>query len=152
VDTAADWLRGSKEIQGNILAKFPDQHQCFLMLRFSDTGNAKAWLGQLGPQLTPTGLMSGMRARGGITVHESAVLSAAADSLGLAVSFTYRGLQALRPDNASQLESFASFRHGPASRAAGLRDLGSSDPRHWLFGRADQAIDALVTIAASEAK
>jgi len=41
---AAAPLRASEEIQGNVLAPFPEEHQAFLMLSLADPGGARRWL------------------------------------------------------------------------------------------------------------
>jgi len=134
---AAAPLRASEEIQGNVLAPFPEEHQAFLMLSLADPGGARRWLRRVLSGITATA-----QANAAPVAGESAVYR----SLGL----SYRGLGRLSPAALAGLEAFEAFRQGPAARAAKLRDRGPGAPERWAFGGPGQApVDVLLTLASS---
>jgi Dyp-type peroxidase family len=131
-------LRSSRQIQGNILAPFPDEAQAFLCLHFGVPGaaaGARAFLGELLAVLTTL-----------------ADLLQAPPRVCCGVGLTSSGLAHLAPEWTRGLEaSFPAFHEGPARRAPKLRDHGPSLPETWRFGGPRQpAVDALVTLAATE--
>jgi Dyp-type peroxidase family len=134
---AAAPLRASEEIQGNVLAPFPEEHQAFLMLSLADPGGARRWLRRVLPGITATAQVNAAPVDG-----EEAVFR----SLGL----SHGGLGRLSPAALAGLESFEAFRQGPAARAGKLRDRGPGAPERWNFGGPNQApIDALLTLAST---
>ena len=138
---AAAPLRASEEIQGNVLAPFPEEHQAFLMLSLADPGGARRWLRRVLSGITATAQVNAAPG-GGTVAGESAVYR----SLGL----SYRGLGRLSPAALAGLEAFEAFRQGPAARAAKLRDRGPGAPERWAFGGPGQApVDALLTLAST---
>lgn len=146
------------EIQGNILAGFNKDHQTFLFLQFPTTDGqhdgqrARAWLGDLLPRVassrdvaTFNEQFSHARANNG--GDDPTDLKA----LWVGLSLTGHGLLALASDLQADLANPAfrldALTRGAAepARIAALRD---DDPADWVVGRADQDIDALVTVAA----
>ncbi|MEA2601354.1 MAG: hypothetical protein QOF89_2346 [Acidobacteriota bacterium] len=126
-------LRSSEEIQGNVLAPFPDGEQAFLFFHFAEPAAARALLAELLPGITTTArlLQSPPRACRG-------------------VGLTATGLLKLAPEWASDLELFVAFREGAAARAPRLRDQGASAPERWVFGAPHEAtVDLVLTLAAS---
>jgi Dyp-type peroxidase family len=145
-------LRGSGEIQGNILAGFSKDHQTFLFLQFPDTASARAYLGELTPRIATTSQVetfnaqfsNARRLNGG---DDPEHLKAVWVNIGL----THHGLTLLEPTLAGDLQSFGAFQQGPVARAEALRDTGLSDPSRWVFGGPGQAtIDAILTVAADD--
>jgi Dyp-type peroxidase family len=127
-------LRSSEEIQGNILASFPDGQQAFVGFHFGPPAGARAFLAELLPGLTTT-----------------AMLLQSPPRVCRGVGIAFSGLSQLAPEWVSDLGPFLAFREGAAARAPKLRDHGSSAPEHWRFGGPHQpAIDAVLTLAASD--
>ncbi len=132
-------LRASEEIQGNVLAPFPEEHQAFLMLSFADPGGARRGLRRALSGITTTAQANAAPV-GGPAVYRS---------LGLC----HRGLARLSPAALAGLEAFEAFRQGPAARAAKLRDRGPGAPERWVFGGPGQApVDALLTLASASSE
>ena len=128
-------LRSSCEIQGNILEKFPEENQAFILFGFSDPVPAKRWLKSLLPEISTTALLTR-------DVRKSAGQSYCA--LGL----TYHGFAILSAELVAELEPFKAFCEGPALRAPKLRDSGPSDPNQWIFGGPSRAqVHAVITLA-----
>ena len=133
-------LRASEEIQGNVLAPFPEEHQAFLLLSFADAGSARRWLRRVLPGVSTTAQVSEAPELGGPAVFRS---------LGI----TYRGLGLLEPSALAGLEALEAFREGPCVRAAKLRDRGPGAPERWKFGGPEQPpVDALLTLASVSAE
>jgi len=138
------------EIQGNILAGFNKDHQSFLFLRFADQSSGRAWLSALGPRIATTKQVStfneqfsrARRARGGDDPEDL-------KAVWTNVSLTREGLRVLSSDLVLQPGVFDAFEQGPVARAGQLGDQGPErDPSHWVVGRADQEIHAILTVAA----
>jgi Dyp-type peroxidase family len=132
-------LRYSTEIQGNILAPFPDEHQTWICATFNDARGARRWLAAVTPAVTVTAEISDVREPG---------------RTYLAVSFTNLGLELLCPSLVHDLACFPSFTSGAAARAGALRDRGPSAPRNWVFGcavgsRRELPVHAVVLIAST---
>ena len=146
-------LRLSEEIQGNVLAAFNKDHQRFLLLRFGDAQAARAWLGEVAPQVATTKQVEDWNEEfsrrrqeaGGVDPEDM-------KALWLNVGLTATGLVKLssNPDQMrNQLAAFPSFVATPRGQAAVLADSGDSDPSHWDFGGPSQPeIDAVLTVAA----
>jgi Dyp-type peroxidase family len=142
-------LRGSEEIQGNILAGFNKDHQTFLFLRFSDSDSGRAWLTELLPRISRTREVASFNQR----FSEARKASGGDDPVTLKatwvnVALTNRGILTLAPIFSNDLTGFSAFQQGPAARAAFLGDTGKSDPTGWVVGQAP--IDALLSIAADQ--
>ncbi len=145
-------LRGSEEIQGNILAGFLKDHQTFLFLQFTDAARARMYIAELTPRIATTKQVAtfnaqfsnARRQRGG---DDPANLKSVWINIGL----THHGLTTLAPNFASDLQAFGAFRAGPVARASDLGDSDLSDPSRWVVGRTDQPpVAAIVTVAADE--
>lgn len=141
-------LRGSEEIQGNILAGFRKDHQQLLFVAF-DQGDAKTWLATLIPRIATTAqaavfndLFSASRRGGGGDPEELT-------AVWVNLSLTASGIRHLAGDGPIPAESPDAFVSGAAASAERLGDAGPSAPEHWVFGRTDQPIDAVLTSARS---
>jgi Dyp-type peroxidase family len=143
-------LRESTDIQGNILSGFRKDRQQLLFVSFSgDTGHARAWLTIVLPRIATTrqvalfnDAFSAARASAG--GDDPATLAA----VWMNVSLTASGIRTLAGSDPFATETNDAFINGAAASAAKVGDGGTSDPSHWLFGRPDQAIDAVITIQA----
>ncbi len=145
-------LQNSREIQGDVLAGFRKDHAVFLFLHFGGPREAARWLAELSPRIATTAdvhtfnaqFSAARRNRGGDDPERL-------KALWVNVGFTYSGLVALVPGLAASLEPFEAFRHGPASRAVQLGDVGPDGPESWVVGAPERPpVDALVTIAADD--
>ncbi len=151
-------LRESTEIQGNILAGFRKDHQSFLFLALPAAEAARSWLAELVPAdaAPPPRIASthevatfneqfsaARRKRGG---DDPESLEAIWINLGL----TATGIAQVAPGLTDDVRPFEAFRNGAASRAETLRDSGENSPEHWVVGRDDQQIAAILTIAADD--
>lgn len=145
-------LRGSTEIQGNVLAAFNKDHVVFLMVEFPDSSRARSWLGQIAPRVATTADVATFNrqfkaARDGNGGDDPRGLKA----VWIALSLTAPGITMLAPALESDLGRFEAFRGGPAQRAEQLGDSGPSSPTRWVFGGPGQPpVHALVTVAAEE--
>lgn len=147
-------LRDSDQIQGNILAGFNKDHQVFLFLAFPDRVRATAWLGQVVNHLATTRQVVRFNQRYSQTrrlILERGWHGLNLDQLHTVwvnLALTAPGIAFFEPERVRDLEQFVAFQDGPVQRSGKLGDTGSSAPKHWVVGRADQTIHALLTIAA----
>jgi Dyp-type peroxidase family len=143
-------LRTSDEIQGNVLAGFRKDRQQLIFVSFGgNTPNARAWLSEILPRIATT------RQVASFNEAFSAARSAAGgdDPVSLAalwvnVSLTASGIRLLAPSEPFTPGSEDPFIAGAAAAAPRVGDVGASAPEGWLFGRADQVIDAVITVQA----
>jgi Dyp-type peroxidase family len=137
-------------IQGNILAGFNKDHQCFLFVNFPPNSDPKGWLTAVTPQVATTAevsafnvLFKAINARRG---REEGTVKATWINLALSAS----GLQALGTP-ATDLETFpASFRAGMKAQAPIIGDDGASAPEHWIEPLGSTDVHALVLVAADD--
>jgi Dyp-type peroxidase family len=151
-------LRTNANIQGNVLAPFSKDYQQFAFLQFLDQGHAQAFLLQLLPLVSTndevTAFNQAFSAARGVAHEDPDDLSAT----WLSVSLTAHGLGVLCPAATKVLQesiwdssSVGRFLRGAAS-SPDVASTGPEAPANWLFGRSDQVIDAVVTIAADTAQ
>jgi Dyp-type peroxidase family len=139
-------------IQGNVLAPFSKDFELFLFLQFADQGSAQAFLMQLLPLVSDNADVAAFNAAFSVArrlVHEDP------DDLSatwLNLSVTSHGLGVLSPPASTVLAqtnwdpTIGRFTQG-ATTAPDVSSGGSEAPANWLFGRSDQAIDAVVAMA-----
>ena len=162
-------LKGSTEIQGNILAGFNKPVQLFLFLNFKhNQKGARAWLRRLtGDQRIATTRDVAAHNReyrdlrkqfGARRLRQERRVRQEWMGVGL----TSWGLVTLHPELAAELVAFDAYWRGPLSGgrdeqgtwlvpAAVVGDVQKSDPSAWVVGGPDQdPVDALVTIAADD--
>jgi Dyp-type peroxidase family len=154
-DTAAQNLpplRRSGEIQGDILAGFRKDHESVVLLRFpEDPVPVRKWLRRLIPQLATTEQVAAFNADFSAARRNLA----GTDPTGLKViwvnlSLTYAGLKFLmdeEPFPNQDQNGVQAFVQGAFARAAVNGDEGESAPENWLFGREDQPVHAILTVA-----
>jgi Dyp-type peroxidase family len=165
-----EWLKGSTEIQGNILAAFNKPLQRFLFLSFDrDRDGARRWL----RRLVRDGRIATTR---DVAPHNWEYrelrkkygarrlrLQPMVSQDWMAVGLTSWGLVTLHPELATDLVPYGAYWRGPLggardahgnwlAPAAIIGDEDKSDPSEWVVGGPDQIpVDALVTIAADDA-
>ena len=145
-------LRGSTTIQGDILAGFRKDREQFLFVSVADQGDGRGWLAEVSRRVAATGEVasfnerfSAARRQGGGTDPETMA------AVWVGLSLTAVGVQRLAVDDpfgAVAADAFGAFRRGAHGSADRLGDVGSDAPQHWLFGRPDQPIHAVVMVAA----
>lgn len=142
-------LRNSDQIQGNVLAGFRKDRQQLLFVNFAGNSTAaRNWLSALLPIVATTAQVATFNA-----AFSAARSAGGGDPTSLAatwlnVSLTASGLRTLSgadPFTGGQADVFVD---GAVASAPRLGDTGVDGPEHWLFGRADQVIDAVITIQA----
>lgn len=138
-----------ENIQGNIIAGFNKDHQCFLFVNFAAGGDPRGWLKEMTPQVATTAevavfneLFKSASARRG-SEH---TIKATWMNLALSAS----GLLALGIPQ-GELEAFPpAFKAGMKARAGEIGDVGASAPEHWIepFGSTD--VHAVILLAADD--
>lgn len=144
-------LRGSHEIQGNVLAAFNKDHQLFRFVRFTDDRLGRTWLAAMLGHLSTTADVEDFN-----EVFSLGRTLFGDDPAGLKatwanVSLTPEGLVELsiNPD-ATREDLREHFPHTAHQAARANGDTDGSAPAHWLFGRADQHVHAVVTVASDD--
>jgi Dyp-type peroxidase family len=141
-----------ENIQGNVLAAFNKDHQCFLFVNFPAESDPKGWLKAVNPEVASSeevgafnALFKKINQRRGA---EQGTVKATWINLALSAS----GLQALGISTAD-LEAFpASFRAGMKAQAPTIGDVGASAPEHWIKPLGSPDVHALVLVAADDAE
>jgi Dyp-type peroxidase family len=164
-----EWLKGSREIQGNILAAFNKPLQLFLFLSFNrNRDRAREWVRRLveDRRIATTSDVAPhnweyrqLRKKYGARRLR---LQPMVSEDWMAVGLTSWGLVTLHPELATDLVPYGAYWRGPLGGARDARgnwlapaavigDEDKSDPSRWVVGGPDQVpVDALVTIAADE--
>jgi Dyp-type peroxidase family len=148
-------LRTSTEIQGDILAGFNKDYRLYLFLRFPDQYHGRAWLKELIPFIADTKDVAAFNTLFSLARHGAG----GKDPVNLKatwvnVDLTLDGLKLLLnadPSPSLIAQGFSSFVAGPEASAATINgDTGPSDPTHWVVGRKDQLIHALLNIQSDD--
>jgi Dyp-type peroxidase family len=144
-------LRESQEIQGNVLAAFNKDHQVFRFVRFTDEKLGRTWLAAMLGHIATTADVEDFN-----EVFSLGRTMFGGDPAGLKatwanVSLTPEGLVELsiNPD-ATRDDLREHFPHTAEQAARANGDTDDSAPAHWLFGRADQRVHAVVTVASDD--
>jgi Dyp-type peroxidase family len=164
-----EWLKGSTEIQGNILAGFFKPQQRFLFLSFDrNRDGAREWVRRLVEEQR-VATTRDVAARN--WVYRDLRKKYGARALRrqpivredwMAVGLTSWGLVTMHPELATDLVAYGAYWRGPLdggrdahgnwlAPAAIIGDEDKSDPSRWVVGGPDHPpVDALVTIAADD--
>ncbi|TQM83999.1 Dyp-type peroxidase family [Saccharothrix saharensis] len=144
-------LRESQEIQGNVLAAFNKDHQVFRFVRFTDEKLGRTWLAAMLGHIATTADVEDFN-----EVFSLGRTMFGGDPAGLKatwanVSLTPGGLVELsiNPD-ATREDLREHFPHTAEQAARANGDTDDSAPARWLFGRADQRVHAVVTVASDD--
>jgi Dyp-type peroxidase family len=134
-------------IQGNILAGFNKDHQCFLFVNFPTESDPQGWLREIAPEVASTEEVDAFNKlfkrinerRGG----KEGTIKATWMNLALSAS----SLSALGVAS-TDVEAFSpSFREGMKSRAAAIGDVGANAPEHWVKPLGSSDVHAVVILA-----
>jgi Dyp-type peroxidase family len=145
-------LRRSEEIQGDVLAGFRKDFETVVLLRFpDDPAPVRKWLSRLIPQIATTRQVAAFNqdfsaARRNLAGTDPAQLKVTWVNLSL----TYAGLKFLmgaEPFPDQDQPGVRAFVQGAFDRAASNGDEGESAPENWLFGKPDQPVHAVLTVA-----
>ncbi|MCW2528550.1 MAG: peroxidase [Pseudonocardiales bacterium] len=153
-------LAENDNIQGNVLAGFSKDHQMLLFMNLATITAGRAWLAELRPRLATNKAVAGFNRRFSAAHRESGGDPEDLAALWTNVSFTAAGMQLLAPAAIKALNDLkpdAGLDAGVHLWLAGagdpglikrVGDVGTSAPEGWLFGKPEQAIHAVVCIAA----
>ncbi|GAA1347693.1 Dyp-type peroxidase [Saccharothrix algeriensis] len=139
-------LRGSREVQGNVLAAFNKDHQQFRFVRFTDAKLGRTWLAAMLGHVSVTADVEdfneafslGRSLLGADPRHEATWVN---------LSLTPAGLTRLAV-NPEAVEQDLRLRDPALVEGAEARaGLTGDDPEEWRFGRAEQGVHAVVTVA-----
>jgi Dyp-type peroxidase family len=144
------------DIQGNILAGFNKDFQCFLFLKIHDRHIAKSWLSSLVPSIASTEevllfnkMFRVLRIRRGKDPHGMS-------ATWINIAFTYEGITKLTSAAESSKFQDTPFRLGLPLRSGLIGDprdpLAEGSPNQWVVGGSDQNKypDILLTIASDD--
>lgn len=148
------------DVQGNILRGYRAHAAAHLFFTITDAAKARRWLSSVLPAAQLAKLNSKPTSWGGVMTaapwaaaqvqSKSGSKSAAKPDVMTNVAFTYDGMQTLLPHRRNDLERFpTAFRDGPAKRYELNGDVGASEPKHWRFGKPEQAIHVVLTLSTS---
>lgn len=145
-------LRGSTDIQGNILAAFNKDFMDFRYLRFPDAAKGRGWLSAILNTVATTNETEDFNEQYSLA-RRAFGRDPSITTVRCGVSLTFEGLMMIanKPDQIKKdLSAFTSFCAGAAARAKDLGDTGESDPRTWLFGASsgDKVVHAVLIVAA----
>ncbi|MBB5959234.1 Dyp-type peroxidase family [Saccharothrix tamanrassetensis] len=140
-------LRGSREIQGNVLAAFNKDHQQFRFVRFTDGRLGRTWLAAMLGHISVTADVEDF--------NEAFSLGRAmfgADPQSLKATWTNLSLTpagfAKLAVNPEAVERDLRVRDAELVQGAEARcAVNGDDPEEWRFGRDAQQIHAVVTLA-----
>ncbi|MFE7113238.1 Dyp-type peroxidase [Streptomyces sp. NPDC057575] len=145
-------LRGSTDIQGNILAAFNKDFMDFRYLRFPDAAKGRGWLSAILNTVATTNETEDFNEQFSLA-RRAFGRDPSITTVRCGVSLTFEGLVKIanKPDQIKKdLSTFTSFCAGAAARAKDLGDTGESDPKTWLFGAGtgDKVVHAVLIVAA----
>jgi Dyp-type peroxidase family len=126
--TAVDLHDNLQDIQDNIVTPILKKYGRHIFVMFTDSANARAWLGDLFERVNARRLQDDDCS---FTVN---------------IGFTHEGLKAIELSQSS-LDSFPkAFRVGMRGRAPEIGDVGPHAPEHWEGGMGGPDIHAMVWI------
>lgn len=141
-------LRGSREIQGNVLAAFNKDHQRLRFLRFTDPRRARTWLAALLGHVAVTADVEDFNEAFSLARARSGADPAGMRATWTNVALTPEGIAILSVNPEATRQDLAHhFPHTAEQAAEANGDTDDSAPAHWLFGRMDQHVHAVVTVA-----
>jgi Dyp-type peroxidase family len=150
--TSRDIVDNLDRIQGNILEGFNKDYQSFLFLRFTDAQRARTWLGSVVDEVASVAEVREFNRLFKKLVAwrkgELGILKATWMNL----AFSFAGLQALKLTGAD-LDRFPdAFQQGMQACAAGIGDVGASDPQQWMAPFKNGGIHAVMIVASDSPK
>ena len=165
-DSASLPLAGDGNIQGNVLAGFNKDHQMLLLIGFTDTASARAWLTELRPRLSANNQVASFNQRFSALRRTAGTDPENHYALWSNVSFTAAGIDVLAPGTTDAITAHGDVDDGVQAWITGAADrdltdaigdtdpaaLPASSPDHWLFGNGNGAVHAIVCVAADRAR
>jgi Dyp-type peroxidase family len=138
------------DIQGNILAGFNKDHQCFLFVNFASGGDPKGWLAGISSEVASTAEVNVFNELFK-TVNERRGREGTVKSTWMNLALSASGLSSLGVPDAELQQFSASFRAGMGAQATAIGDVGANAPEHWIkpFGSSD--VHAVVQLASDSA-
>lgn len=146
-------LRGSTAIQGNVIAAFNKDFQSLLFLQIPGAEQGRGWLHDLLPRVATTAQVATFNQQFSSALRLSGSDPEHLATVWLGVSLTAPGLELLAPGALSALQvdgidpGVRLFIEGAAQQVDALGDTGDSAREHWVFGRGEQQIHAVLTVA-----
>jgi hypothetical protein len=141
-------LRGSREIQGNVLAAFNKDHQRLRFVRFTDPGLGRTWLAAMLGHISVTADVEDFNEAFSLGRTMFGTDPTSLKATWTNVSLTPEGIVTLSITPEATWDDLRA--HFPRTAAQAAEDNGDTEdsaPCHWLFGREDQHIHAVVTVA-----
>jgi deferrochelatase/peroxidase EfeB len=139
-----------ENIQGNILGGFNKDFQCFLLVNFPATGDAKGWLSGLAPEVASTAEVTAFNTLFKLINERHGAEPGTVKATWMNLALSASGLQALGVST-GELEAFsASFRAGMSARAPFIGDEGANAPQHWVQPLGSTDVHALVLLASDD--
>ena len=134
------------EVQGNILAGFNKDHQCFCFLRIDDAAKVKLWLTTQIPHVSNSAVVKLSNDQRKVDLSNGKTPS---NAHWLNIAFNYPGLGKLGAQHTSKFPN--DFKEGMASRSKHLGDVGANSPDQWdPWLRSRDSLDILVLLAADD--
>ncbi|WP_433262874.1 Dyp-type peroxidase [Actinosynnema sp. CS-041913] len=140
-------LRGSREIQGNVLAAFNKDHQQFRFVRFTDARLGRTWLAAMLGHVSVTADVEDFNEAFSLG---RAMFGADPQSLRATwtnLSLTPAGLARIAVNPEAVLRDLRERDPELVQGAAARAGVNGDDPEEFRFGRDDQQIHAVVTVA-----
>jgi Dyp-type peroxidase family len=137
-----------------VLAAFNKDFQTFLFLQLPAAEQGRVWLHAIVRRVATTAQVAPFNEAFSRALHVSGSDPEHLAAVWLNLSFTAPGLEILAPDALRQLQAaevdpgVRLFLEGAAAQALRVGDTGRSAPENWVFGRADQPIHVILTVAA----
>ncbi|MEU4805993.1 Dyp-type peroxidase [Actinosynnema sp. NPDC023587] len=140
-------LRGSREIQGNVLAAFNKDHQQFRFVRFTDAKLGRTWLAAMLGHISVTADVEDFNEAFSLGRALFGADPKTLQATWTNLSLTPAGLLKLAI-NPTAVEEDLRDRDPELWQGAEARaDVTGDDPEEWRFGREGQRIHAVITLA-----
>ncbi len=138
------------DIQGNVLAGFNKDHQCFLFVSFGQAEGAKAWLKELAPEVASSKEVRAFNELFKEVNQRRGAERGTIKATWLNVALSASGLGELGVPAEQQGAFSQAFREGMKARAGTIGDVGANAPEHWQPPLGSTEVHALLLIAADE--
>ncbi|MBW0931381.1 Dyp-type peroxidase [Priestia megaterium] len=138
----------AKEIQGNSLAGFNKDHQCFLFFEINDVKKAKSWISSLISSISTLEEVACFNRLYRQIRHRQEKEPFGLVSTWMNIAFSYRGLNKLTPEsNQFSNNRQNAFPFGMENRSGLLGDQNEGSPDNWVLGGKTNNPDIVLIIA-----